>query len=237
MLNNFRSQGERILGPTAKRLAQKPGAADRLTWASLPVAVLAGACFYMASAAAPWLLILGGVLVLINAGLDALDGMVARHAGTSSPAGDFLDHAIDRYADMFVIGGLTFCAFGSLLWGFLALTGVFITSYLGTQAAAVGLKRDYGGLMGRADRLVLLIVVPIVQGALLMGGVGAFYRLPIGDGPFPYPFSPYLTLIGFLLLVLGAFGHLTAIQRFRRARMALASANPGTPGDGPKNPP
>ncbi len=90
--------------------------------------------------------------------------------------------------------------------------------------------------MGRADRLVLLIGVPIVQGVLIMMGALPFYRLPIGDGPFPFPFSPYITLIGILLLVLGVFGHVTAIQRFRHARKALSSANPGAPRDAPKNP-
>ena len=36
-------------------------------------------------------------------------------------------------------------------------------SYMGTQAQAIGAGRDYAGLLGRADRLVVLIMVPIIQ--------------------------------------------------------------------------
>ena len=36
-------------------------------------------------------------------------------------------------------------------------------SYMGTQAQAVGAGREYAGLLGRADRLVVLAIVPIIQ--------------------------------------------------------------------------
>ena len=36
-------------------------------------------------------------------------------------------------------------------------------SYMGTQAQAVGAGREYAGLLGRADRLVVLSIVPIIQ--------------------------------------------------------------------------
>ena len=36
--------------------------------------------------------------------------------------------------------------------GVFALTGVLMSSYLGTQAQAVGVGRYYGGILGRADR-------------------------------------------------------------------------------------
>jgi len=34
---------------------------------------------------------------------------------------------------------------------------------MGTQAQAVGAGRVYSGLLGRADRLVLLMAVPVIQ--------------------------------------------------------------------------
>ena len=79
--------------------------------------------------------------------------------------------------------------------GVLGLTGVLMSSYMGTQAQAVGVGRFYGGLLGRADRLVLLIVVCIVSlfvPAQLLG----------------------LSLFAWLLLIFGILGHVTASYNF-----------------------
>ncbi len=233
MLNNFRARGERWLAPLVDRLATGPRAADRLTWASLAVAAAAALAFSVAYPGQPWLLLVGAVLVFVTATLDGLDGMVARKTGSASPAGDFLDHVIDRYADMLLIGGLSVSAFGDLFWGFLAVTGVFLTSYLGTQAAAVGLGRDYGGWLGRADRLVLLVLVPMVQLALVLAGGPMSYTWPVAPGTLPTPLAPDISLVGALLLFLGVVGHITALQRFARARRALRrhreAKPPGSP--------
>jgi archaetidylinositol phosphate synthase len=67
---------------------------------------------------------------------------------------------------------------------------------MGTQAQAVGMKRNYGGILGRADRLILLTVL----------GVAEFI--------FPNPIFFGLTFLGWLLVIYGLFGHITAIQRF-----------------------
>ncbi|MCX6697539.1 MAG: CDP-alcohol phosphatidyltransferase family protein [Methanoregula sp.] len=135
------------------------------------------------------------VAVALNAFFDAMDGAVAREMKVQSKRGDFLDHAVDRYADIFIITGIF--ASGMVPWqiGVLALTGVLMASYLGTQAQAVGVGRYYGGLLGRADRLVLIIVVGIID--------------------FFAPISFFgLGWLGWLLLLFGIFGHITAFQRF-----------------------
>jgi archaetidylinositol phosphate synthase len=79
--------------------------------------------------------------------------------------------------------------------GVLALTGVLMSSYLGTQAQAVGVGRVYAGVLGRADRLVLIMVVGILF---------IFFPMTIYG----------LNLLGWLLLLFGVFGHVTAFQRF-----------------------
>jgi archaetidylinositol phosphate synthase len=116
-------------------------------------------------------------------------------------SGDLLDHVLDRYADIVIIAGLA-AGVESFLIGFLAITGVLMTSYLGTQAQAVGLDRVYGGLVGRADRLAIIGVVTAASGVLTATLAG-------------------LTLVGWLLVFLAAVGHLTALQRFYGAMGAL----------------
>jgi archaetidylinositol phosphate synthase len=133
--------------------------------------------------------------VALNAFCDSMDGAVAREMKCQSKRGDFLDHAVDRYADIFIITGIF--ASGMVPWqiGVLALTGVLMASYLGTQAQAVGVGRYYGGLLGRADRLVLIMLVGIIDLIAPM----TFY---------------WLSWFGWLLLFFGIFGHITAFQRF-----------------------
>jgi len=154
----------------------------------------------LASAAAGLLFFLrmelwGIVAVALNAFCDTMDGALAREMKIQSKRGDFLDHAVDRYADIFIITGIF--AGGMVPWpvGVFALTGVLMASYLGTQAQAVGVGRYYGGVLGRADRLLMIMVVGIVD--LLV------------------PVSFYgLSWVGWMLVLFGIFGHFTAFQRF-----------------------
>lgn len=118
-----------------------------LTIAAFIASAIAGIFFYF------HMTIWAVIAVAVNAFCDAMDGAVAREMNNQSKRGDFLDHAVDRYADIFIITGIF--AGGLVPWqiGVLALTGVLMSSYLGTQAQAVGVGRYYGGLLGRADRL------------------------------------------------------------------------------------
>jgi len=139
--------------------------------------------------------------VALNGWFDVVDGELARATGGGSPAGDLLDHVLDRYADIVIVAGLA-AGLQRYALGFAAVTGVVMTSYLGTQAQAVGLDRVYGGLVGRADRLALVIVVGIVA---------AFVTTPVAG----------LTVVGWLLVCFAVVGHVTALQRFYYAYRAL----------------
>ncbi|ELZ46523.1 CDP-alcohol phosphatidyltransferase [Halorubrum coriense DSM 10284] len=191
-LDQYRSVADRLLGPwvsAADRLGLSP---DQVSVIAFLVAVAAAGAF---AAGSPSLYAAGALLVLLNGWLDVVDGALARHQGIASDGGDFLDHVLDRYADVAVIAGLT-AGVEAYALGFAAVTGVLLTSYLGTQIQAVGIGREYGGLLGRADRLALIGVV---------GVVAAVYSAPIVAG---------LNVVGLLLALFAVVGHLTAVQRF-----------------------
>jgi len=71
---------------------------------------------------------------------------------------------------------------------------------MGTQAQAVGHKRDYSGLLGRADRIVLLMIVPLIQHILLHY---SSIQLPLG-----------FSLLEWMLIWFAVVGNITAVQRF-----------------------
>ena len=167
--DDYRDFGTKILTPLAKRIPLGPMG---ISFLSLLTAIGAGFSFFMADLenisigihrrGALWLLI-GALMVFLTAVLDALDGMVARIREISSRRGDLIDHTLDRVADIIIVGGIALGPLVEITVGFAAIIGILMLSYMGTQAQAVGAGREYAGLLGRADRLVVLIMVPIIQ--------------------------------------------------------------------------
>jgi len=156
-LDSLRPYAEKILKPLANLLSRAGVTPDATSVLSLIFAAGAGV-LYTISCGDRTLALAAGVLVLLNGIADAMDGEIARIAGTAGIRGDFLDHVIDRYADVFIICGIFFGEYIDWRIGVAAIVGTLLTSYLGTQAQAVGLGRHYGGILGRADRLVLIML-------------------------------------------------------------------------------
>lgn len=199
-LESLRPKIQWFLTPIAHAFSRLPITPNMWSVVSLVCAFAAGAFFAVGQP------LLGVLFVVLNACLDVLDGALARYMKIASPVGDYLDHVFDRYADTaIVVGILVYLIYGMQVWtcpvpawliGMFAITGVLLSSYLGTQAQAVGLKRNYGGLLGRADRLILLVLFGVAQ---------FVYPMPILWG---------LPFLGWLLVIYGLFGHITAVQRF-----------------------
>ena len=158
--DDYRDFGTKILTPLAKRIPIGPMG---ISFLSLLTAIGAGYSFYKADLENTNWLLLGALMVFLTAILDALDGMVARMREISSRRGDLIDHTLDRVADVIIMGGIALGPLVEITVGFAAIIGILMLSYMGTQAQAVGAGREYAGLLGRADRLVVLIMVPIIQ--------------------------------------------------------------------------
>jgi archaetidylinositol phosphate synthase len=188
-LDQYRSHAKVYIDPLVAVAIRCRLTPNFFTIAALLASAAAGLLFFLRMEL--W----GIVAVALNAFCDAMDGAVAREMKIQSKRGDFLDHAVDRYADIFIITGIF--AGGMVPWpvGVFALTGVLMASYLGTQAQAVGVGRYYGGILGRADRLVMIMVVGVIDLLVPM----SFYGL---------------SWIGWMLVLFGVFGHFTAFQRF-----------------------
>ena len=158
--DDYRDFGMKILNPLAKRMPIGPMG---ISFLSLLTAIGAGYSFYIADLENTNWLLIGALMVFLTAVLDALDGMVARFRKISSRRGDLIDHTLDRVADIIIVGGIALGPLVDITVGFAAIIGILMLSYMGAQAQAVGAGREYAGLLGRADRLVVLVIVPIIQ--------------------------------------------------------------------------
>lgn len=200
VLDKKRDSVDPVLSVVAKRFSNVNP--DVLTWLALVFAVLSGIFFYFSSAEMELLnyyLFFAALFVFLNGLFDAVDGKVAKIANKTSLRGDFLDHALDRYGDVFIVGGLALSSWCRPSIGLLAVIGMLLTSYMGTQSQAIGHKREYSGLLGRADRLVLLMIFPIMQHIALL------YSLQL-------PWNT--TVLEWVLIYFAVVGNITAVQRF-----------------------
>lgn len=208
-MDSYRSLLTVMTAPLVNLLYAHSVSANTLSVASLCCAALACVA-YMFSIGNSLVLALALLFLLLNALLDGLDGALARKTGTASKYGDFLDHVIDRYADVFIISGIFLGGYLRADLGALVITGVLLASYLGTQAQAVGVGRIYGGVMGRADRMIVLGLATCVT---------LVYPAAIGIDDIRFP------VLGWALLLIGVLSHVTALQRIWHARKSLLNGD------------
>ena len=183
---------------------------DFLTASSLFCAAVAAIFFWLSGKRIYPSLILAFLFLVLSSLFDALDGPLAREMKIATKKGDFLDHAFDRYADVLVIGGIIFGGYAKYeIIGFLAVCGVLLTSYLGVQAQALGLPREYRGILGRAYRLGILILLTLLN--IIFSG-------EIGIGWIKFSF------LGWSMVIFAVLGLLTAFQRTLYLWLALSKS-------------
>ena len=144
--------------------------ADVLTMTGLLLNGVAAACFALSggpSFVSPALLRLGGVIALVAAIFDMLDGRVARARGRGTAFGAFLDSTMDRYSDMLLYLGLLILyarleRTGLMVLVWVAAFGSFMTSYARARAESL-IPRCPVGLMERPERVVLVIAGAVLN--------------------------------------------------------------------------
>jgi len=120
-----------------------------------------------------------GVLILVGGFFDLVDGVIARHQGTASTFGAFLDSTLDRLVDMGILLGIVMHYAGTgepglvLLAGY-ALVATVLVSYAKARAELYVPVLE-GGLLERGERIGLL-----AAGAILGFMVPALWIVAVG---------------------------------------------------------
>ena len=152
----FRHQVERVVKPVGEQLRRTKLSPDHLTLIGLIVACGAAVAIGLGA------LRLGLLLVVLAALPDLLDGALAKASNQSSQRGAFFDSTIDRVTDAVLLGGVAWFlasqrgAHAAVLT-FAVMAVSSLISYQRAKAEALGLTAK-GGLMERAERIILLCV-------------------------------------------------------------------------------
>jgi phosphatidylglycerophosphate synthase len=147
---------------------------DHLTLLGLAAMAACGG-LYAASASHRWLLFLVNVGLALNWLGDSLDGTLARHRGCERPRfGFYVDHLVDAFGALFVLGGLALSGLMSPLAAAAFLVAYYLLSietYLATYA--IGRFKISWGPVGGTELRILLAAVNVlvlVRPRLAVGG-------------------------------------------------------------------
>ncbi len=189
---------------------------NRLTVISLIAAIFSMFLFWFSGIPfSRFYLFLALVFLVLSSILDALDGALAKSKKITSKRGDFLDHFLDRVIDGLLILGITLGGYINWPIGTTTIFVVLLVSHLGILPKAIDkeIERNYGGIMGRTSRLVILILATLIT---------LVYSEKIG---FEYlDLNLNFTILGWAIIIFILFGSIIAtILRFRYAWRVLAS--------------
>jgi CDP-diacylglycerol--glycerol-3-phosphate 3-phosphatidyltransferase len=200
---------QELLRPSEAALISLGVHPDAITFSALGLSIAGGFALFLAQE--PGMLVLFCTMPFVTLGrtiLNALDGMVAKDTGLARPWGEVLNEFSDRLADIALFGGLIFSRFCNPQLMSVSLVSVILSSYLGILAKSAGGSRQYGGLMGKADRMILLALAGPLAFILAVTGVC----------------QPHIVFDVFALVVLGG-SLLTMVERARKTYADLKSNN------------
>jgi CDP-L-myo-inositol myo-inositolphosphotransferase len=136
---------------------------------------LVAAAFFFFTSYLP--LLAGGLVAQISSVIDGCDGEVARLKFRESRFGGWFDAVLDRYADAFMLFGLTYNTYapsGNILYlitGFFAIIGSFMNSYTADKYDGI-MKREPGFRgsirIGRDVRVFLIFIGAVVYQPFLI---------------------------------------------------------------------
>jgi phosphatidylglycerophosphate synthase len=146
----------RRTGDAATRFCVRHGIhPDAISYLSIVAALTAAICFWK-SGARHWLLIIAPLFCYLRLWLNMLDGMVAFAAGKASRRGEILNDLPDRISDIVIFVGIAHSGLMNPLTGYWAAIFAVLTSYAGLFGQALGVQRQFGGIMSKPWRMVAL---------------------------------------------------------------------------------
>lgn len=147
---------------------------DLVSYLSMVAAAAAGLCFWQAGRH-PWLLLIGPGFCYVRLWCNMLDGMVALASGKASWRGEILNDLPDRVSDVLIFAGVAHSGLNAVDSGYWAAILALLTAYVGVFGQAVGVQREFSGVMSKPWRMVTLHVGAWITLGLIWWGGGRIY--------------------------------------------------------------
>jgi phosphatidylglycerophosphate synthase len=142
---------------------------DAISYASVVAAGAAAFCFWK-SGRHPGLLFVAPLFCYLRLWFNMLDGMVALASGKASWRGEILNDLPDRVSDVLIFAGVAHSGWMNPFIGYWAAIFALLTAYVGMFGQAVGVQREFSGMMSKPWRMVTL-------------GAGAWITFALGSVP------------------------------------------------------
>ena len=164
-----------LSAPVVRIIARTGITPNMMTWFGFLVvilgAVLTGVGFNIA----------GGIVILVGAACDMLDGALARYTGKTSKFGAVLDSTLDRASEGAVLIALAYVlVVKSSVLGvtLVAVTMLFsfLVSYIRSRAEGIGLELK-DGIFTRSERVIVLGIGIIINQLIIALAIVAFFSI------------------------------------------------------------
>ena len=128
---------------------------DAISYLSVIAAALGAVCFWK-SGQQPWLLSFAPLFCYVRLWCNMLDGMVALASGKASWRGEILNDLPDRISDVLIFAGAAHSGWVNPIIGYWAAIFALLTAYAGMFGQAVGVQREFSGVMSKPWRMLVL---------------------------------------------------------------------------------
>jgi phosphatidylglycerophosphate synthase len=128
---------------------------DVISYLSIVASALAAVLFWRSSSS-PWFLFVAPFFCYVRLWLNMLDGMVALASNQATARGEILNDLPDRISDVLIFAGVAHSGLGTLSLGYWTAILALLTAYVGTLGQAVGVQREFSGVMAKPWRMVVL---------------------------------------------------------------------------------
>jgi phosphatidylglycerophosphate synthase len=128
---------------------------DSISYASIVAAAAAAVCFWQ-SHKHPCLLFVAPLFCYLRLWCNMLDGMVALASGKASWRGEILNDLPDRISDVLIFAGVAHSGWANPIVGYWGAIFALLTAYVGMLGQAVGVQREFSGIMSKPWRMVTL---------------------------------------------------------------------------------
>ena len=128
---------------------------DTISYLSVVAAVFAAVCFWK-SGSNRFLLLFAPAFCYLRLWFNMLDVMVALASGKASWRGEILNDLPDRVSDVLIFAGVAHSGWTNPFFGYWAAIFSLLTAYVGILGQAVGVQREFSGMMSKPWRMVMV---------------------------------------------------------------------------------